>query len=228
MGRAPVVAEGRQRTSGLTAAMTRDGESLARIDLIAAALVARARPTIYRLGTNTADVESAQRLRARAVIEHGWARPDELPDGREEDAGDDRAVHVLAILDGEPIGTCRLIFPEEGWLLPMEQSPGAMRMPSEAVEVGRVVVLHPIARAQRSAVAGLMGAAWLEVRARGFQRICGSVSPPLLRLYRRLGFVLHVVGPPVTTFGEERLPVIFEPDPESAAVAAARHGTSSR
>ena len=221
------MAEGRPHTSGLTAAMTDDGESVARIDLIAAALVARARPTTYRIATNAADVESAQRLRAVAVIEQGWARPDDFSGGREEAAGDDRAVHILAVLDGEPIGTCRLIFPEEGLLLPMEQSPGAVRMPGESVEVGRVVVIHAGAHGQWSIPAGLMGAAWLEVRAHGYQRLCGSVSPPMLRLYRRLGFVLHVVGPPVTTYGEERFPILFWPDPEAAAVAAARHGTGA-
>ncbi len=206
--------------------MTDQNESIARLDTVAAALVARARPTIYRITNDRADVEAAQRLRGRAVLEQGWARPDELPDGREVDVDDDRAAHILAILDTEPIGTCRLFYPEPGRVLPMEQAPGVTRLPKVCVELGRMVVIHAVERERRSVLAGLIGAAWLELRARGHARVCGTASTPMLRLYRRLGFVLHIVGPPVTTFGEERYPILFEPNPETAAVAAARNSTA--
>jgi N-acyl-L-homoserine lactone synthetase len=201
--------------------------SLEWIDAVAATLVTRARPTTFSIATDRSEVEAAQRLRALAVVERGWVQADELPEGREEDADDDRAVHILATLDDEPIGTCRLIFPEPGRLLPMEATLGATRVPKEAVEIGRVVVVHPVARAQRSVMAGLIGTAWLELRANGYERICGTVSAPILRMYRRLGFVVEVLGPPVTTFGEERFPILFEASPEAAAVATARYSLRS-
>ena len=146
------------------------------------------------------------------MVKQGWVRPADLHDGRDLDADDALAVHILALLIDEPIGTCRLIYPDEA------------RLPAaEAVEVGRLVVIRSVAREQRSVLAGLIGAAWLELRAHGHQRIRGTVSAPVLRLYRRLGFVVQVVGPPVKTLGEERFPILFEPTSEAAAVAAARH-----
>lgn len=208
--------------------MTNGSDSLARIDAIAAALVDRARPTTYRLAIDAADLEVAQRLRGRAILEQGWARPGELTEGRENDADDTRAVHILATLDGQAIGTCRLIYPEEGRLLPMEQASDKIRVPRVAVEVGRVVVIHAVAGAQRSVMAGLIAAAWQELRSHGYQRICGTMSAPMLRLFRRLGFLVHVVGPQVRTFGEDRYPILFEPDPEAAAAAATRHGDPPR
>lgn len=205
--------------------MVDDGESLARIDAIAALLVARARPTIYRVARTPTEVELAQRLRGRAMVEQGWMRPAELTDGRDHDADDARAIHILAMLTDEPIGTCRLIYPHEARLLPMEATPGATRLAREAVRVGRVVVIRSVARERRSVLAGLIGAAWLELRAHGYRSISGTVSAPVLRLYRRLGFVVQVVGPPVKTFGEERFPILFEPSSEAAAVAEAKHWT---
>jgi N-acyl-L-homoserine lactone synthetase len=201
--------------------VTDGSDNLARIDAVAAALVERARPITYRLATNPADVEVAQRLRGRAVVEQGWAHEHELIDGRETDADDSRATHILATLDGNPIGTCRMIYPEDGRLLPMEQASDRVRVPQVAVEVGRIVVINSTAATPRSVTAGLIASAWLELRAHGYKRICGIVSAPMLRLFRRLGFLVHVVGPPVETFGEVRFPILFEPDPEAAEAAAA-------
>jgi N-acyl-L-homoserine lactone synthetase len=197
-------------------------ETLARLDAIAAILVERAKPTTFRVTTDQVDIEIAQRLRGRATVERGWLRPDELDAGRERDGDDVRAVHVLAFRGGEAIGTCRLIYPEDARLLPMEQPPGAGRVPEVAVEVGRIVVIDHQASTQRSVMAGLIGQAWLELRAQGYQRICGVVSAPILRLFRRLGFVVRVVGPGVRTFGEDRVPILFEPEEDAAAAAADR------
>lgn len=213
--------------AGSLTSVVDDGDGLARVDAIAALLVDRARPASYRIASSPGEVEVAQGLRARAMVEHGWARPGDITDGREQDADDARAVHILAMLTDEPIGTCRLIYPEESRLLPMERTPGATRLPREAVELGRMVVLRPVAREQRAVLAGLIGAAWLELRAHGHRRIGGRVSAPMLRLLRRLGFVVQVVGPSVKTFGEERFAILFEPNFEAAAVAAARHSGSA-
>jgi len=219
MGRPASLAEGRHRHSGLTS-VVEDSPALSRIDAIAAALVERARPVAFRLAKTQAEVAIAQRLRGRAMVEQGWIDPDSLTDGRDEDADDGRATHILAFLGDEPVGTCRLVYPERGHRLPMEKAAGA-RLPVAAVEVGRIVVTH--GRSHGSVVAGLIASAWLELRAHGHRRICGSVSAGILRLYRRLGFLVQVVGPPVRTFGEDRHPILFEPSHEAAAVAADRY-----
>ncbi len=223
MGRHASLAQGQPHHSGLTIGVGGDASALARIDAIAAALVERSAPVTFRVATTAAEIAIAQRLRGSAMVDQGWVQSEELADGRDEDVDDGRATHILASLDGAIIGTCRLIYPEPGCLLPMEKVPDARRVPAAAVEVGRVVVLHPLARRHGSVMAALIAAAWLELRANGYRRICGTVSAGILRLYRRVGFLVRVVGPPVDMFGEVRYPILFEPNEAAAAMAAGRH-----
>lgn len=196
------------------------GESAAAtdIDSVAAILIERARPVTFRLAEGPGDIAAAQGLRGRALLDRGWAADDELVDGREIDADDDAATHILAVLDGQPIGACRLVYPDGDNLLPMERRDGAVRLPAPAVEVGRVVAFRSTAR-RGSVMAGLIGAAWLELRAHAHRRICGTVSASMLRLYRRLGFLVEIIGPPVTILGEERYPILFEPTLKAAAAS---------
>jgi hypothetical protein len=72
-------------------------------------------------------------------------------------------------------------------------------------------------------MAGLIARAWLELRAQGYWRICGIVSAPMLRLYRRMGFLVSVVGPQVLTYREDRFPILFEPE-AAAATLIERYG----
>lgn len=222
MGRALPVAEGRARPQALTGVADCVPDPLARHDATARALVELAAPATFRLATNDADVVAAQGLRGQAVLEQGWATADTLNEGLEQDADDDRATHLLAFRGRTLIGTCRLIYSEEGRLLPMEHTAG-IRLPQAAVEVGRVVIIDSTGRDQRAITAGLIARAWLELRARGQCRICGTVSAPMLRLLRRMGFLVRIVGPQVTTFGEDRCPVLFEPEPATATLIA-RYG----
>src|SRR5687768_1852260 len=93
-------------------------EVLARLDETPAALIERAAPATIRLAVGDEDVAIAQRLRGAAVIARGWSEPDELTDGRESDADDDRAVHLLAGRGFTPVGTCRILYPATdatGW-----------------------------------------------------------------------------------------------------------------
>lgn len=205
--------------------MSADEEALGRIDAVAATLVRRALPMEFRVTVDPTDVRTAQRIRAQALLARGRATADELPDGLEVAEGDERAVHILAEVGGRSIGTCRLIFPEPGHRLPMEELAGAARLPQQCVELGRLAILdEPGARAGL-AMAGLIGACWLEVRKHGERRICGTVSFAMLRLTRRLGFTLEVIGPETELLGEPHVPVIFEP---TAGVAAAAEAGSSR
>ena len=197
---------------------------LHRIDAVAATLVARAKPIEFRLAADSADMQTAQRIRAQALLARGRATADELPDGREVAEGDERAVHILAEVRGRPIGTCRLIFPEAGRLLPMEERVGGAGLPRPCVELGRLAVLDQPGAGHGPVMAGMIGAAWLEARRRGEHRICGTVSFAMLRLTRRLGFVLEVLGPEVELLGEPHLPIIFEP---TGVVAAAAEAGSS-
>lgn len=201
--------------------MSTDEEALHRIDAVAATLVARAKPIEFRVTVDSADVQTAQRIRAQALLARGRATAKELPDGLEVADGDERALHILAEVAGRSIGTCRLIFPEAGRLLPMEQRADATGLPKPCVEVGRLAVLEQPGARHGPVMAGMIGAAWLQVRQHGARRICGNVSFAMIRLTRRLGFILEVVGPEFELLGEPHVPVIFEPTADVAAAAEA-------
>lgn len=202
--------------------MANDDAALARLDAICACLVERARPVTFRLVVDAADFDAAARLRGRAVVDHGWLDEEELIDGREVHADDARAAHLLAVEDGAVIGTARIVLPTEGHLLPMERMHD-VRLPDRTVELGRVVVMQPRPREQRTVTAGLLGSAWLEIRGRGYVRVAGSGTPSVMRLYRRMGFSGSVVGKPVFSQGEERVAVVFEPQ-QLIETLASRYG----
>lgn len=198
-------------------------DTLRRIDAVAVTLVGRAKPIKFRVAADLDDVQTAQRTRAEALLARGRATADELPDGLEVAEGDEQAIHILAEIEGRPIGTCRLIFPEDGRRLPMEERSGASVLPKPCVELGRMAVLHEAGASHGAVMAGLVGAAWLEVRQHGENRICGTVSYTMLRLCRRLGFSVEVVGPEVELLGAPHVPIMFEPSANAAtAVEAGR------
>jgi len=176
-----------------------DPAILTNLDAIASALVERALPVTVRQTAGPADVAIAQRLRGAAILQRGWSGPETLIDGRDVDPDDDRAVHLLAVRGDRAVGACRLLYPE-----------GATA-PSEPVFLGRLTVIDPEHRAQGSVAGALIGRSWLEIRARGYSRIAGLTSAPMLRLLRRMGFGVRVVGPPIRHFREDRAPIVFGP-----------------
>lgn len=202
--------------------MGNDEAALARLDAICARLVERARPVTFRLVADAADFDAAARLRGHAVLDHGWLDEEQLIDGREVHADDARAAHLLAVQEGAVVGTARIVLPAEGHLMPMERMHD-VRLPDGTVELGRVVVMHPRPREQRTVTAGLLGWAWLETRRRGYVRVAGSVTPSVIRLYRRMGISSSVVGKPVFSQGEERVPVVIEPQ-QLIETLASRYG----
>lgn len=184
------------------------------IDAVAETLVDRAAPATIRRTAGPAELDIAQRLRGMAVLARGWADPEALIDGREADADDARAIHLLACRDGRAVGTCRLLHPASG----------SDAWPADAAFLGRIVVIDPGGARDRAVAAGLIGRAWLEARAAGYNQLAGSTSAGMLRLLRRMGFAVRVTGPSVRHAGEERFPMLFEPDAVAHAALAARHG----
>lgn len=195
-----------------------ESDSLRAIDTVAAALIRAAKPIYFKLAPTRSDAELAQALRARVILERGWTTPWELAEGQSVDPDDARAVHILALLGELPVGACRLVFPEPGQALPMNRRIAGLRAPAGAAELGRIVASRADG-ARAPVMAGLIGAAWISCRSRGVQRMCGTVPESMLRLYRRLGFVVQILGEPVTLSGATAYPILFEPTEEAAAVA---------
>jgi N-acyl-L-homoserine lactone synthetase len=184
---------------------------LAVVDAVAARLVARAAPVRFAIADTPAEREATYRLRYEVVIERGWARPEDLPDGLERDPHDDRAVAVLAWAGAAPAGANRLVFPAAGYRLPTEDTFDLEIDPrGQVVDWSRTIVATVHADRQHRLLLGLLGWSWLETRARGFEHVCGIFTPAVLRLYGRLGLRFRVLGPVRRHWGEERYPVRFD------------------
>lgn len=116
--------------------------------------------------TVTDDFPACAAIRRRVFIEE-----QNVPEELELDELDATAVHLLAVQDGRPVGTARLLI--EG----------------ESAKIGRVAVL-PEMRGTRAGAA-LMRAALDELRARGVTKAKLGAQTHAIGFYEKLGFTVH-------------------------------------
>jgi hypothetical protein len=190
----------------------RQSDDLTLLDDVAAALVARVLPIRCAVASTEGQREETFRLRYRAVVDRGWARPVDLPVGLERDADDERAILVGAWEGTNLLATARMIFPDPAYRLPVESAFDLVVEPvGRVVSVDRITVDRSFSDAGSRLLLGLVAFCWLESRKRGFQIWAGTHSPGAIRLYRRLGFEVTILGPSRVHWGEERFPVRFDP-----------------
>jgi hypothetical protein len=161
----------------------------------------------YRLATDDADRDIAYRIRGELVVRQGWSRPEDLPDGRERDGYDDRALHVLGWDGDVPMSTGRLVLPPH---LPTEAACGIVVEPAgRVVDVGRMCVVGRYQGLKHAAFVGLMCRLYLEIRNQGYSVACGMMSARAQVLVRHLGLQLEPLGPEREYWHEARTPVRF-------------------
>jgi hypothetical protein len=190
-----------------------DAPGVVALDRLSEQLLATSEPLRVEPARTPAELEAVQRLRYEHVVAKGWARPDQLPGGLEEDGYDDRALQVGA-WDGDLlIGTVRLVLPQPGSRLPVEDAYDLDVEPSgRVVEVGRLLIApgyrgDPAHRAWGA----LFAQAWMRVRAAGFVVMAGVASSRLVERYHSLGLPFEILGPSREYWGEERHPVRLDP-----------------
>jgi predicted GNAT family N-acyltransferase len=110
------------------------------------------------------EVAAALRLRERVFSGEQGVRPDADRDGRDHDA-----THLVALLDGQVVGTCRLVFD------------------GQVARLGRMAV-EPELRGQ-GVGAALLDEAERCAREAGSRRIDLHAQTPAVALYARGGFV---------------------------------------
>ena len=176
------------------------------LDALVSRILSRS-PFDYRVAADDSEREVAYRLRAEAVLDRGWCTPDDLPDGREHDGYDDRAIHVVG-WDGQvPMSTGRVVLPPG---LPTEDACGIVVEPrGEVVDVGRMCVARSHQGLEHAAFTGLMCRLYLVMRENGFGFACGMMSAPARSLVGLLGLRLEILGPPRAHWNEQRVPVRF-------------------
>ena len=194
----------------------------AALDRLAEQALANLAPLSFDTAQTAADVDAVLQLRYECVIEMGWGRPEDFADGRERDEYDESATFVVCRDGPAIVGTHRLVWPEPGRPLPLEQEFGIrIDPPGEAVDAGRLVIApeyrgrdgHPV-------LAGLIARLWLEARRRGYRRVVGAASSKILDFYPRVGLRITELGPSKVCWGEERTPIEISGREDSFAAVA--------
>jgi hypothetical protein len=198
--------------------ITRCAPGLVALDALSERLLAAAAPLRVAPAATGPELDAVHRLRYAHVVEHGWARPEDHPDGLERDAYDERAVQ-LAAWDGDRLaGTLRLVMPAAGLRLPVEDAFGLeVETRGAVVDVGRLLIApgHRGDPAHRIWGA-LFALGWLETRARGFAVLAGMATPEFVARYRAIGLVFELLGPARRHWGEDRHPVRLDPARDGA------------
>jgi N-acyl-L-homoserine lactone synthetase len=197
------------------------------IDAWVEATLAQLAPLEVVPARSAAERDAAFRLRARAVVECGWRAASAFPDGREHDADDADAIHLLAYdrAGGSLVGTIRLVPPAPGRRLPTERHFRlSVPVPSDVIDGGRLVVT-PERRGARAhgVLMALFCGCWREGRARGFSRFLAVAPPGLAELYRQLGLTVTELGPAQDHWGEQRVPLLLGGDERTLAQPPERH-----
>lgn len=185
--------------------------ALALLDGLVAPVLAWTAPLRFDVARTPAERDAVYRLRYRAVMERGWARPEEFPDRLERDAYDEAAVHVLGWAGERPVATNRLVFPCPGQPSPTEAAFALTFEPrGQYADWTRTVVARGISEGTHRAFAGLLVRSWQATRERGYAAVSGNLAAPVIRLYRQIGVHVEVLGAARRSWGEERYPVRFD------------------
>jgi N-acyl-L-homoserine lactone synthetase len=193
------------------------------LDGLAEQVLTNLAPLSFEPARTTTDVDAVLRMRYECVVEMGWGRPEDFPDGRERDEHDDGAIFIVCREGTAIVGTLRLVPPSDGRPLPIERDFGIRVKPAgESLDAGRLVIApgyrggrgHPV-------LAGLFCRCWLEARKLGYSRIVAAAPTKVIDLYRNLGLRITVLGPPQFHWGEERAPIELAGTDETFALVAA-------
>jgi len=183
---------------------------LAMLDSVAHLWIERAAPVEIEIARSPRDRDAVYRHRYEVVMEHGWARPQDFPDGIERDHFDDDAIQVVARDGATLVGSSRVVLPVPGRLLPTEEAFDMGIEPAGRVaNFDRTLVLAPHRTSDHRILGGVIARSWLEARSGGFSLCCGIVSADMLRRYRELGIELAVLGPARRHWNEDRFPIRF-------------------
>jgi N-acyl-L-homoserine lactone synthetase len=188
-----------------------NSSDLATVDEVARAVIQKAQPVHFETARDEEQRRAAYRLRCEVVIERGWANPEDLPDGLEQDEFDRSAVHILGWHAGRLVATSRIVFPSPGLELPTERAFGITVEPKGQVADMSRQIARPLDGMQSHRIfAGLLGKTWLEIRKGGFALISGDFTNSVQRLYQIMGFEVTRLGPAREFWGETRYPILVD------------------
>ncbi len=166
-------------------------------------------------------IRQVQALRFEVYcVEKGWVEAEECPNGLEVDEQDDLAVHFLALDEGKPIGTSRLLLGSKQPLPAAEYIDlSALGLPIDKVaEVSRLATVR-LSRSQDLLVFfGLTKLMWEWGMERSMLAWLAIADLPLFSLLKRLGMPILAVAPETYYMGSACVPVAFDVPNTGAAL----------
>lgn len=163
--------------------------------------------------TTPEQTEAAMRVRHQVYcIEKGWIDPATCPGDIERDELDAEAVHFLALKDGEPVGTTRVLRGDVAELPAFEYLPPHLFNAelNQIVEVSRLAAI-PQSRSQDAAVFVGLGLAMWEYGMEHGIRVCMAIADvPFYRMLMRMRFPVIAKAKPVEYMGSLCVPLAFD------------------
>jgi N-acyl-L-homoserine lactone synthetase len=189
-----------------------ENAALAKTEDFAARVLSSITPLKVGVAGSKHEIEAVFRLRYEVVVHRQWGRPEDFPERLERDSFDDRALQIGVWKDGELVGTTRLVTPQEGKRVPVEETFGIeLGHRDRLIDMGRTCRKPGIRDAGQKIIWGLLAQSWIEARALGFTEICGCFSSAMIRFYRRFGLRIEILGQARQHWGELRFPVLVRP-----------------
>ena len=194
--------------------------AMRRLDDVSRRLLDQSGPIDFRFARSEAERDAVFKLRNRVVSERGWGASERPLDGREHDEYDFDALHAVGTRDGVPMATSRLIFPRPGRLLPTEEVFDLIVHPAgEVVDVGRLIVAREVDPPHHAVFWQLLALIWLELRDRGFCRVCGANTTSMIRLFESMGFEVKPLGSGREYWGALRIPIVMDVGASAGTIA---------
>lgn len=158
-------------------------------------------------------VRLAQQVRYEVFsVEKAWVDPKSCPGGLELDEYDALAVHFLAVEDGVPVGTSRLLLGSKQRLPAAEHIDLATLglQPHEAVEVSRLAIRRLNRSQDLRVFFGLTRLMWFWMMERSIKVWMAVADVSLFRLLDRLGMPAIDTAPQVHHLGSDCIPVVYD------------------
>lgn len=186
-------------------------DSLVLLDTLAHRLIKACEGIRLAVADSQEEREAIFRLRYRTVIEHGWAKPEDLPEGMEQDSYDEDAIHIGGWMGEQLAVTMRLVLPSPERLLPTESAFGIRVEPvGQVADCSRGIVAPEFRKQGQPLFFGALARLWVEVRSHGYHELCGTAAAWMIAYYERGGFSVIPLGEPQPYWGELRYPIKFD------------------
>jgi N-acyl-L-homoserine lactone synthetase len=165
----------------------------------------------FGVAATEAEQRAAFELRYLAITESRWRPSETFPDRMEQDADDAAAVHLVARLSGQVVGTMRLVVETARVAELLEEFElDNLYEADETMFAVRLTVARPHRNRSRERMVGLYAELIAIAAARGIRRAITFLAENAVRFYSKQGFPLKLVGQPREDTGVLRRPAVFD------------------